>query len=364
MNSIIKISAIIKRKGFSYFLIFSILLIVIAVFFLQDIFFPEENCNKNEGRKTGAISKDKESLNDKGTIKGKRHPLNGRFMGENEIINTPVAAMIDNHEKARPAYGLNMADIVFEAEVEGGITRYLAIFSDDRIPEKLGPIRSARPYFIDWASGVSALFIHCGGSPQALAQIAVSDIKNLNEFYRSGYFWRDQTLKRPHNIFTSGEKLKELLKDETIVSAWNFKELTDVPHQNVKHKEISVEYDPPYDVKWEYKRGEGYTRYLAGNPHRAGDGNAIKASNIIIQINPATVQDEKLRLKMNTLGAGKAFICSEGICRKGEWRKKNRSDRIKYYEKNGEMAELAPGLTWIQAIRSIENINISNYDFK
>ncbi|MFW5888424.1 MAG: DUF3048 domain-containing protein, partial [Patescibacteria group bacterium] len=176
--------------------------------------FKEKDLRGSAGDKDNIILK-KENNTPSSKKKGGsgiKDPLNGRIIKNDGNSNTPVAIMIDNHKNARPAYGIDKADIVFEAEVEGSITRYLAIFNDYKEVEKIGPVRSARPYFINWASGVSALFVHCGGSPQALATIARSGIKNLDEFYKTSRFWRDKTLPRPHNIFTSGKELNDLLE--------------------------------------------------------------------------------------------------------------------------------------------------------
>jgi hypothetical protein len=368
MNKIINILKSIKneRKTFWYFLVFIIiLLVIISIFIFRDEpsskkGYPKDNLN--------SVTENRTSINQKETGKI-RHPLNGEFMEKEEELSIPVAAVIDNHKKARPAYGLEMADIVFEAEVEGGITRYLAIFKDAQKIKKLGPIRSARPYFVDWANGISALFVHCGGSPQALAKIAASGVKDINEFYNSPYFERDNNIKRPHNIFTSGEKLKRFLKNSSYkktiqsIEPWNFKKKNNTIEEENKQEEISIEYKPPYNVKWKYKKGEGYIRYLNNSLYRTGDNNIIKASNVIIQINPAKVRDEKLRLKMDTLGAGKVFVCSNGSCQKGEWRKKSSSDRIQYYTKDGKIMPLIPGLTWTQVVKSVKEINIANYEF-
>src|SRR3989339_236076 len=120
-----------------------------------------------------------------------RRSLDGVYVSIGEENNYPVAVMIDNHPGARPQSSLARANLVYEAEAEGGITRYLAIYADLNDLKEIGPIRSARPYFIDLARETSALYVHVGGSAGALAMLAQNKIPDMNEFYNGKYFWRD-----------------------------------------------------------------------------------------------------------------------------------------------------------------------------
>ena len=124
-----------------------------------------------------------------------------------------------------------------------------------------------------------------------------------------------------------------------------------------------IEYKPPhYKVEWKYDKNEDYKRYMGGQRHITGEGESINAQNIIIQFLPANVQDEKLRLNMDVIGEGEAIICSRGECRAGEWKKSSTSQRTQYYLDNGDAAPLKPGTTWIEVVRPIRNITISNYE--
>ena len=100
--------------------------------------------------------------------------------------------MIDNFPEAKPAANLSLASLVWEAPVEAGLTRLLAAYPLSAELARIGPVRSARPYFLDWAKELNALYLHCGGSDQALADIKNRDVFDLNEFYRGWYFWRDR----------------------------------------------------------------------------------------------------------------------------------------------------------------------------
>jgi len=277
----------------------------------------------------------------------------------------PIAVVIDNHVDARPAFGLSQANLVYEAEAEGRITRYLAIFSEGKKLEKIGPIRSARPYFIDLVRELSALFVHCGGSPEALVKIVQENIFDLNEFYKGSYFWRVEDRGAPYNIFTSADNLNNYLEEkkanEVKFLSWEFKD-EDITGIITKNKEIEIDFkNSDFLVKWEYDIiNNEYLRFLSGDIHQDGDGKEIRAKNIIIQYIEAEVIDEELRLKMKTSGSGPAIVCLDGQCREAEWRKKNSASRTRYYYENGddqfEEVKFNAGKIWVEIVRPEQKI--------
>ncbi|MDD5031801.1 MAG: DUF3048 domain-containing protein [Patescibacteria group bacterium] len=266
----------------------------------------------------------------------------------------PMAVVMDNHPDGRPALGLAEANLVYEAEAEGGITRYLAFFASGADIEKIGPIRSARPYFIDWTKEISALFVHCGGSPEALTKIYKENIFDFNEFYQGSYFWRDEEKPGPYNIFTSSANLEKYLESKNLTEgkflSWQFKEEAPV---GAEPEDIAIDYkSPSFTVKWKYdKVNNEYIRYLAGEIQLDGNNEKeIRAKNIIIQYEKAEVLDRELRLKIETLGSGKAVICLDGGCQEGEWRKESLAARTRYYI-GGEEVKFNPGKIWIEIVR-------------
>ncbi|MDD5291496.1 MAG: DUF3048 domain-containing protein [Patescibacteria group bacterium] len=272
--------------------------------------------------------------------------------GEENLF--PMAVVIGNHPDGRPAFGLGEANLVYEAEVEGGITRYLAFFANGTDIKKIGPIRSARPYFIDWIKEMSALFVHCGGSPEALAKVYKENIFDFNEFYQGSYFWRDEKKPGPYNVFTSSANLEKYLESKNLTEgkflSWQFKE--EAP-AGLETEDIEIGFkSPDFVVKWKYDKIDNeYIRYLAGEVQFDGeDSREIRAKNVIIQTEAAKVLDKELRLKMETLGSGKAIICLDGGCQEGEWQKSSPAARTRYYI-NGEEAKFNPGKIWIEVVR-------------
>jgi hypothetical protein len=263
----------------------------------------------------------------------------------------PVAIVIDNHPDARPPEGLAQANLVYEAEAEGVTTRYLAIFADNNKLDIIGPVRSARPYFLDWARELSALFAHCGGSPEALVKIKKDNIFDLNEFYQGQYFWRADDRAAPHNVMTSTDKLRSFLMDEDSIEgkyfSWNFKD--DEPAVEPASQEIII---PEYSVRWVYNKEENnYIRFLGEQEHLVGVGGQIKAKNIIIIFTPTEVIDEELRVKIETIGTGQAVVCLDGVCREGQWSKKSAAGRTRFYDTQGEEFVFNAGPTWIEVVR-------------
>lgn len=266
----------------------------------------------------------------------------------------PVAVVIDNDVLARPQNGLSKASLVYEAPVEGGMTRYLAIFPADADLSAVGPVRSARPYFVAWASGLKALFVHCGGSPDALAQVKQAPIYDLNEFYNGNYFWRDNSSSRraPHNVLISGDNWRSYLSKRGLNSAsadtWLFKEEGE---HALTAPDLNLYFSANFHALWRYNADSNdYKRFFNGTESR-DEGNQITAKNIIIQYVNSQILDNAGRLALEIAGEGKADICLDGTCQFGVWRQKADS-RTRYYYENGDEIKLNPGVTWIEVAGS------------
>lgn len=286
-----------------------------------------------------------------------RRLIDGIYVKPGEENYFPIGVIVENQVDARPQSGLSEANLVYEAEAEGWITRFLAFYADGSDIKKIGPIRSARPYFVDWAHEFSALFAHCGGSPEALVKIKKDKIYDLNEFYNEKYFWRDNTRDAPHNIYTSSEKLKKYLETENLKEgkyfSWNFKDDAEEALRP-DNSEIDINFQlSNYIVKWKYnKESNDYTRYMAGEVHKDAENHEIKAKNVIIEFVGAKVIDDDLRLKMDHIGEGKAIVCLDGKCEEGKWQKKSSSARTQLYNTEGKEFQFNAGTTWVEVVRS------------
>lgn len=290
-----------------------------------------------------------------------RRQIDGVYVEKGEENFFPVAAVIENHKDARPQSGLAGANFVIEAEAEGGITRFLAVYADGEKLDKIGPIRSARSYYVDWAEEFSALFAHCGGSPDALAKIVKDKVFDFNQFYKGNYFWRDSARLAPHNVYTSTDKINKYLagknKSDGAYLGWKFKD--DFPAEN-DGDNIKIKFKTPdFYVDWIYnKESNDYARILAGEKHKDSDGKEIKAKNVVIQYAKAYVIDDSMRLKMSHIGEGKAIACIDGKCAEGSWKKNSSAVRTRFYDKDGKEILFNAGKTWVEVVRPEREVEI------
>ncbi len=271
----------------------------------------------------------------------------------------PYAVMIDNFPAARPQSGLSKASLVYEAPAEGGITRYLAIFSPDKAPSEIGPVRSARSYFLAWAKELGATYVHVGGSPEALELVKNIGTSDLNEFYKGSYFWRSDSRLAPHNILISGDNLNKYRNSSNesgiTLIPWQFKDSATSTAEN--NSQIKIKYPKDYGVSWRYQSlTNNYERYQENQPSLDVDGSKISAKNIIIHLTSFKIVDDKLRLEMSTSLSGVASLCQDGNCQLGTWKKNSTNGRAKYYYKTGEEFIFNAGATWIEVIEDISKI--------
>ncbi|HTX87225.1 MAG TPA: DUF3048 domain-containing protein [Candidatus Nanoarchaeia archaeon] len=288
-----------------------------------------------------------------------RRRIDGVYVKPDQANLPPVAVMIDNHPDARPQSGIEKANLVYEAEVEGYYTRLMAIFASGDTIARIGPVRSARPYFVDWAQELNAVYVHCGGSPEALVDLIKSGITDLNEFYNGHYFWRSTDRVAPHNIYISSDNFTKYSTDNNIAptayGSWQYKEDSPSPEAS-SSDEVDINYQvADFRVKWVYdKTGNDYIRYANNQPELTADRDLIIAKNIIIQIVPAAAIDAELRLKMDDVGSGTATICLDGVCQPGLWKKQSALSRTEFTTAVGQAVKFNAGPTWVEVMRPNE----------
>jgi hypothetical protein len=286
-------------------------------------------------------------------------PLTGLATDEEKAKRRPLGVVIENSPEARPQSGLLEADVVYETVAEGGITRMLAIYQSKDSSE-MGPVRSARFYFIDWLSELSAVFVHVGGNIMALDEIAAKKIPDINQFYWSGYFWRDSARYAPHNVYTTTAKLYAAIKKAGYDKSFelrklNFKEEPALEQRGVAQN-ISIPFSTPlFTVGYAYDRtNNDYVRSLAGVLHKdKRTGQAIRAKNIIVQFESITnikSRDGVTTGKIGTIGTGKAIIFQDGKATVGSWKKDSRNSQTVISDSTGVEIKLNPGQTWFEVV--------------
>ncbi|MCF7906935.1 DUF3048 domain-containing protein [Patescibacteria group bacterium] len=285
-----------------------------------------------------------------------------------EYQKMPVAVVIDNLFSARPLAGINQAQVVYEVPVEGDITRLLAIFNQENWPLKIGPVRSARPYLADWAEEYLGLFIHAGGSPQALSQIKEGsyDFYNLDELSGDGvYFWRDGERNSPHNLYILPASIEECLErkkwpdsvSEKFIE-WERRDILEQESpsgQDLEALILKINYQDPVIWQFDQKR-KSYLRYQGGDPFLDERGKIVQSPNIVIQKTTIKVIDQIGRLQIETQGQGEALIFQEGKIKKGSWAKDSNLNRTFFYGPQGEKIKFLPGSLWVEIVSPEQKI--------
>lgn len=271
----------------------------------------------------------------------------------------PFAVMIDNEgTRVLPQGGLNQAQIVYEVIVEGGLTRLMPVFWGTE-PEMIGPVRSARDYFLDYSMEYDAIYVHYGGSPQAGRDIPKFKINEIDGLYLGPDVFWDLTNDRKNwqDSYTSMEKLKAYaLKkkfNETAAVEFPFTyNLTNAtPGTGKSATSVTLKY-PSMTSKYEYDSSTGlYKRFRYGKEHMERvSGKQLEAKNIIVQFVPNydIKGDTAGRQEMNTIGSGKGYYITNGIAINLKWSKESRRAQTKYSDEAGNPIMLNRGQTWIQ----------------
>lgn len=316
-------------------------------FFVYTQLFKKDDTQANNTQPTPAAEEEKP------TTEASR--LTG-VQVEPELNQRPVTGvMIENSPDARPQSGLTQAGIVFEAVAEGGITRFLALYQE-ATPGRIGPVRSARPYYVEWALGFDAAYAHVGGSPDALKLIKRVDIKDLDQFSNSQYFRRITERYAPHNVYTSMKELDAAKK----ARGYNKSEFTgftrkekEEPAETPTISRIDMTLSSSlYNVTWKYdKKTNTYARTMAGKSHKDEKSGKTITPKVVIALITSKSNDGKYSV-YRTTGTGTALIFQDGKRIQGKWQKKSRDSELTFTNKDGTPLELNPGQTWITALGS------------
>ncbi len=339
-------------------------------------------------------------------------PMNGlKYTKDEKKIwddRRPITAIIENHLDSRPQSGLSKADIIYEAVAEGGITRFMAIFycGASEADVRIGPIRSARIYFINWAAEYAnkPLFVHVGGANNICsscpggvkpAGTTAREVRAIEELITLGWrfakgnaldagtnvgfpvVWRDYEripgAATEHTFMGSTDKLFEEAEkrgfgfkgsdgkrwDENFVQ-WNFSDSKSA--SGAKHADISFKFwnnKPEYDVTWKYNSDSNqYLRFNGGKEHVDMDTKQqLSAKNIVIQfVREQGPVDKEGHMLYTNIGTGRILLFQNGQVQEGTWSKRTQNSRTEY-KVNGRDVEFVPGTIWIEALPIGNNVS-------
>lgn len=287
---------------------------------------------------------------------GERNPLTGLPELESGAATRPVAVMIGNDSRSRPQYGLDKADILVEAETEGGITRLMAVFANaSRVPAKLGPVRSARSPFALLAQSLDAVYVHAGGSTGGLTTIQSTGIAHIDGLvYDGSTFWRDAQLRQTkgleYSMLTSGDKLAARIKAAGIRTSsdrgapFSFGDKTG----SGKGQAVQVVYSGAQSVSFVYDAATGlYTKSNgklgSATLHKTADGALLTFANVLVMADQKYAENEATI--SFRLSRGEGLLVSGGTSREIRWTRTG--SRLSFLEADGSPLQAAPGKTYI-----------------
>lgn len=330
-------------------------------------------CGKNE--ETSKEDTKTEDKKDKNKKKKKTESYSNLSLLTNEKLadeyvgKRPVSIMIPNETSALPQYGITRAGVVYECPAEGGITRFIAFFDDYSDMERLGNVRSCRPYYAYIASEYDSIYVHFGQSvhgEEVLATGVVDDLNGLDGAVAGTVFYRTSDRKAPHNAYTSTDGLNAGIeakgyratydesdsqyKDGHFVFAEKENTLKD--GEDVAVVSLYYSYDNPYYIYDEETKL--YTRYQFGGQTEVDgiDNTNVTCSNIILQNIDSSIYEGTPYLNIDTTGAGEGKFLTRGKMINITWQKDTNTSETKYYDEEGKEIKLNTGKTWIHYVEN------------
>ncbi len=283
-------------------------------------------------------------------------PLTGAEVNEEQAKRPLTAIMIENAPEARPQSGLNEAGVVFEAIAEGGITRFATIYQEST-PTDIGPVRSLRPYYLDWLRPFDATVAHVGGSKKALGMVRDGSWRDMDQFANGKSFRRIKERKAPHNVYTTFGDIDAYnqAKNYSVAEFPGFARKDDAPSltPNASSVKLNVS-SAKYNSTLTYNPVENnYSRAQGGEAHLDKSGAQIKPKVVIALISKySIVQEDGSRSAYQTVGSGEAIIFQDGLATPATWTKSDQKSQIKLTDVGGTEIKLNRGQTWFTILGS------------
>ena len=286
------------------------------------------------------------------------------------LAKRPVTGiMIENSDDARPQSGLQDAGVVYEAIAEAGITRFLALFQDAQ-PQYIGPVRSLRPYYIDYAAPFQASIVHVGGSPDALSEVSNGSFRNLDEFANGAYFSRINMRYAPHNVYTSFAKLDALNQKKgytsSLFTTWPRKADKKLAVPTARTIDLLIS-SADFYAHYDYDSSSNtYLRSEGGAPHmdlvNAGDKGGVRLQPKVVialvvpQSRGALDASGAYYTDYSDNGSDTAYVFQDGGVTVGTWEKGDTTSQITFKDASGLPIKLNAGQTWITLVSAANKV--------
>ena len=285
----------------------------------------------------------------------------------------PIAVMLDNNVGNAAHAGLQESIVNYEIIVEGGMTRIMAVFKDKDV-SLIGPVRSARHYFLDYAAQSDALYVHFGWSPISQSDISSLNVNNVNGLYDDQAFWRDNTIPSPHNVFTNTSTIYQFVRDhrnfpvetenwrmlnwsaeEVVFPGAKFDDETGelvLEDPRIQVNSVRIQYSPGQvrSYTFDFERGV-YLRYMNNAPHvDKVTRETLHFKNVIIERVANASIDNEGRQGLTTVGAGTGYFITNGFAMPITWERESRTGRTTYRYLDGSIVWVNDGNTFVQVV--------------
>lgn len=347
-----------KKQKFQIMLALFFLLLSIILIAIYALFINKENQPTKKPQKTIEQAKEKLKIVDE------------------DSNERPIAIMIDNNIGSAKHAGLQESYINYEIIVEGGLTRIMALFKDKNV-SLIGPVRSSRHYFLDYALESDAIYAHFGWSTYAQRDMKVLGVNNINGLTDDKPYWRETTAVAPHNVFTTTDKIRNYAKTKKYSTETNNWKLLNYTTKKVElnttqytqetanpelitANKVSIDYSNYQNRSYTYdNQNEYYLRSMNGNAHIDKVSNTqLNYKNIIIErVNNYNLDNEG-RQDLTTTGSGTGYYITNGYALSINWTKSSRSAKTKYTYTNGTEIKVNDGNTFIQIVPMQSKITI------
>lgn len=303
------------------------------------------------------------------------NPLTGLPMEEEFVNDRPIAVMINNLKAALPQQGVSQADIIYEVLAEGGITRMLGVYQSVEGVGKIGSVRSARTYYLELALGHDAVFLHAGGSPDALNKIKEWNATSLDcvkGSYEGSLFWRDSgrlaMMSREHTVVTSGEKILELFPGYSFRKEHTEEYKYDVlfaengaPANGTDAVVISVPFSDYKTGVFTYDKTIG--KYLIeefGSPYVDGNtGKQVAVTNVLVlKTDCSTIPGDSAGRISVDLSQGEGWFACGGKIIPIHWSKAGINEPLVYTTQDGQPLTLGAGTSYVNIIPLSNEITV------
>ncbi|HYZ11676.1 MAG TPA: DUF3048 domain-containing protein [Actinomycetota bacterium] len=282
-------------------------------------------------------------------------PLTGLEADDESLLERRVLAVkIENSPEARPQMGLAEADVIYEQEAEGGISRFIVVYHC-RDADRIGPIRSARPVDpVVLQQYGDPLFAHAGSAGGTVRALEEAEIEQINCNFEEETCPRDESREAPHDVFTSTEALRDFGESTGDPPADAFAFDEEVPDEAGRGRQVNLNFSPVANVFWKFRSNQDlYLRFHDDEMHRLEDGSPVTAANVVVLLvdreltnqvdvagNPVPTYD--------VLGRGDLLVFRNGRVIEGEWRRESEEGSTELLDRRGNEIPLAPGQTWVE----------------